>query len=107
MYWSKIMGLMNDIIEKIKDNVKNFKSIWTKIRRKQAIDSIQNSSGKINRQAKGNWEIKLLDKGQLFNRLQCSGLGQSLSKAEQGLAKLNYYKLQKIQSKRQRIGKKM
>ena len=39
-----------------------------KIRRKQAIDSIQNSSGKINHQAKGNWEIILPGKGQLFNR---------------------------------------
>ena len=44
---------------------KNFKSIGTKIHRKQAIDSIQNSSGKPNRQAKDNWEIKLPDKGQL------------------------------------------
>ena len=37
---------------------KNFKSIWTKIRRKQAIDSIQNSSGKPNHQAKDNWETE-------------------------------------------------
>ena len=35
---------------------KNSKSIWTKIRRKQTIDSIQNSSGKSNHQAKGHWE---------------------------------------------------
>ena len=41
---------------------KNFKSIWTKIRLIWAKDSIQNSSGKPNRQAKGYWEIKLLDK---------------------------------------------
>ncbi len=41
---------------------------------KQAIDSIQNSSGKPNRDTTSNWEIKLPDKGQLLNRLQCSGL---------------------------------
>ena len=41
---------------------KNLKSIWKKIRQKQAIDSIQNSSGMPNRQAKGYWEIKLPDK---------------------------------------------
>ena len=55
---------------------KNTKWIWKIIRRKQAIDSIQNSSGKPNHQAKDNWEIKLPDKGQLLNRLQCSGLRQ-------------------------------
>ena len=55
---------------------KNSKRIWKIIRRKQAIDSIQNSSGKPNHQATDNWEIKLLDKGQLLNRLQCSGLRQ-------------------------------
>ena len=54
----------------------NSKRIWTIIRRKQAIDSIQNSSGKPNHQATDNWEIKLPDKGQLLNRLQCSGLRQ-------------------------------
>ena len=55
---------------------KNAKWIWKIIRRKQAIDSIQNSSGKPNHQATDNWEIKLPDKGQLLNRLQCSGLRQ-------------------------------
>ena len=60
-----------------KDGKKNSKRIWTIIRRKQAIDSIQNSSGKPNHQAMDNWEIKLPDKGQLLNRLQHNGLGQS------------------------------
>ena len=55
---------------------KNSKRFWTKIRLKQATDSIQNSSGKPNHQATDNWEIKLPDKGQLLNRLQCSGLWQ-------------------------------
>ena len=53
------------------NNNKNFKSIWTKIRWKQALDSIQNSSGKPNpnRQAKDNWEIELPDKGQLGSQI--------------------------------------
>ena len=50
-------------------NEKNAKWIWKIIRRKQAIDSIQNSSGKPNHQAKDNWEIKLPDKGQLLKQI--------------------------------------
>ena len=54
-------------VKRVKKHVKNLhfesknsKRFWTKIRLKQATDSIQNSSGKPNHQAKGNWETKSL-----------------------------------------------
>ena len=66
---------------------KNFKRIWTIIRRRRATDSIQNQR-----------QFNNLE----FNRLQCSGLRQS---PKQSWEKLNYYKHPKFQSTRQRTGK--
>ena len=56
----------------------------SKIRRKQAIDSIQNSSGKPNHQATDNWEIKLPDKGNWSIDSSAVVSGNCLSKSKWG-----------------------
>ena len=66
--------------------LKNFKSIWTKSRRKQATDSIQNSSRKPSHQVKGNWEAVSLGWVQLGRQIASAKINLKLSKAEQAWA---------------------